>query len=458
MTKGVYRFCVFVLACAGMEVTLAWTREPNYDESKVAPYTLEDPLSFADGRKLRGPEEWSARRQEILGIFAREMYGQPPPEPEAIVTEQTEEGVTLGGFAVRRQMRMWFKNDRSGPHVDWLIVFPRYAKKPVPVLMGLNYRGNHEILSDKEIPVPTDAWVKNNSEAFVTDHRPSEKTRGLKCDDNQRSIVPAAMVIARGYALMTACYGQVSPDPYCEEKDPRYFQIPFAFTGVFDLWPKPAPGQEDYTASLGAWAWALSRGLDLAERIPEIDAKRCLATGYSRLAKAALLATARDERFAACVPVQCGAGGVQLLKRDFGENVTIVNEGFRHWMCGAYRKWAGHELEMPFDQHLLVASIAPRPLLVLGFDEPWYDTKGEWLSCKAASPAWEFLGKPGLPDVEFPATYDTSCIGPVLGYARRTEKHGMSPYDWTWLLDFADRNLRESNFRGNSRERNEKER
>ena len=28
-------------------------RKPNYDEEKVAPYTLEDPLTFADGRKLK---------------------------------------------------------------------------------------------------------------------------------------------------------------------------------------------------------------------------------------------------------------------------------------------------------------------------------------------------------------------------------------------------------------------
>ena len=53
----------------------ASARPPNYDESKVAPYALEDPLAFADGRKLSGPEEWPARRAEILGIFAKEMYG-----------------------------------------------------------------------------------------------------------------------------------------------------------------------------------------------------------------------------------------------------------------------------------------------------------------------------------------------------------------------------------------------
>ena len=50
------------------------------------------------------------------------MYGQPPPAPEAVVTELKEEGPTLAGLAIRRQYRMWFRRDRSGPFVDWLLV------------------------------------------------------------------------------------------------------------------------------------------------------------------------------------------------------------------------------------------------------------------------------------------------------------------------------------------------
>ena len=73
----------------------AFARKPNYDESLVKPYTLEDPLTFVDGRKLQKAEEWPARRREILEIFAREMYGQPPPAPETVVTELIEEGATL---------------------------------------------------------------------------------------------------------------------------------------------------------------------------------------------------------------------------------------------------------------------------------------------------------------------------------------------------------------------------
>ena len=73
-----------------------------------------------------------------------------------------------------------------------------------------------------------------------------------------------------------------------------------------------------------------------------------------------------------------------------------------------------------------------------GFNAGWFDTKGEWLSCQAASPAWEFLGKPGLPKGDFPANFDTRCIGPYLGYVRRGGQHGLSGNDWNWALDFAD--------------------
>ena len=83
-----------VVAAALLAVD-ADAREPNYDEAKVAPYTLEDPLTFADGRKLKDASEWPARRKEILDIFAREMYGVEPPAPEAVVTELREEGPIL---------------------------------------------------------------------------------------------------------------------------------------------------------------------------------------------------------------------------------------------------------------------------------------------------------------------------------------------------------------------------
>ena len=409
----------------------------NYDKSKIAKYELEDPLTFVDGSKVKDASDWARRRGEILGIFAREMYGAEPPKPDTLVTELLDERVTAAGFAIRRRYRMSFRADGSGPAVEWAVWLPRHARKPVPVISFLNYRGNHELTDDPDVPVPT-AWVRNGT--YVKGHRASEATRGQMCRTDADTVLPLQTILARGYAVMSACYCEVSPDPVHDETDPRYFQDTFAFTGVFSLWGARDPDRTDNTTSVGAWAWALSRGLDLAGRIPEIDARRAVVTGCSRLGKAALLAAARDERFAVCVPVQCGGGGACLAKRDYGENVNTEVHLFSHWYCKAYAKYAADPARtLTFDQHLLLACVAPRALLVEGYDtHPWMDTEGEFLACRAAAPVWAFLGKGTMPDVPFPATYDTSAIGADMGFVCRTEQHGIAACDWNWMLDFAD--------------------
>ena len=445
MKRAVQMFAGAMILAAALP---SGAREPNYDESKVAPYTLEDPLSFADGRRLKSAAEWPARRAEILGIFAKEMFGREPPPPEAVVTEMTEEGIAFAGLAIRRQYRMWFRKDKTGPFVDWLLVLPNRINglKPakdgarvvcentarVPVVLMLNYRGNHTVLDDAVVKSPEGAWFKASN-----GYTPEESKTGAMRDSNARSIIPADYLAARGSALLTACFAQISPDVEVTRGDDEKL----AYTRIFDLWPRRSEADDDNITSLGAWAWTLSRGLDLAERIPEIDAKKCVATGSSRLAKTAMLAAARDERFAVCVLNQTGGGGCPLAKRDFGENVSTEMKSFPHWYCRAYGKYVDNEQAMKFDQHLLLASIAPRALLVQGFNSGWFDTKGEYLSCRAASCAWEFLGKKGLPEGDFPANYDTRLVGESLGYVRRGGEHGIAAIDWIWMLDFADRAL-----------------
>ena len=112
---------------------------------------------------------------------------------------------------------------------------------------------------------------------------------------------------------------------------------------------------------------------------------------------------------------------------------------FAHWYCADYAKYAEDPARMlPFDQHLFLACIAPRALLVEGFCSKWFDPKGEYLAVKAASPVWELLCGMGLPEVGEPGDYETSAIGRHLGYVRRTEAHGISAYDWMWMMDFAN--------------------
>ena len=392
----------------------------NKEENKVPDYTVTDPLTFFDGRPVASKAQWPERRKEILEIFQREMYGQMP-SPAPIYLEQLEEGYSIEKSAVRRQVRMWFSPDKTGPKIDWLIVRPRYAKGPVPVILLLNYYGNHTVLPDPEILLPD----------YPLDE--PQKERGALSRTGGRTIYPVDMLLARGYAFVTACYEDVSPDP-----DPIQNEED-AYKRIFDLWGPRDPSRKDNTTSLAAWAWALQRGVDMIAQQPELDASRILLTGSSRLGKAALLSSALDDRIAVTVINQSGGGGVPLSKRYFGETVASEVVKFPHWFCRAYDKYAGAERKMPFDQHLLLSCIAPRPLLIEGFNNPWFDTYGEFQSVKWASRVWEFLGVQGLPYVAWPEENDTSAIGPVVGYVRRHGAHGISAQDWTWMLDFADK-------------------
>ena len=417
-----------VARIAGREVHV---HRAVYDESKLPEYTLEDPLTVLDGTKVT-KETWQKRRREILGIFAKEMFGEEPPVPGTLITDLVDEKEgAAAGYAVRRQYRMYFRPDRTGPCINWILWTPRHAKKPVPVILMLNFDGNHSLVCDPEIPL-CGGWFHNRYRAAM------ESNRGLQRNEGYRYNFPLGVILSRGYAVLTACYADVSPDPE-DVYEPHLKQQPFAYTGVFELWGERDESRDDNTTAIGAWAWALSRGLDLAERIPDVDAKRSVVTGCSRLGKTALLAAARDERFAICVPNQTGAGGVPLAKRGFGENVSTECRQFTHWFCKAYAKYARapHEL-LTFDQHMLLACVAPRPLLVEGFNSNWFDPKGEFLSVRAASPVWEFLTGEGLPEGDIPEPFETRAIGRDLGYVRRTERHGIADCDWMWLIDFAD--------------------
>jgi len=372
--------------------------EFNYDESKAGvlgvDYTIPDALRFADGRQVTR-ENWAERRKEILELFEREVYGRMPPAPTEMTFELVGEKLTNDRFAFERRYRQYFRADKTGPVIDWLVVVPKYAKQPCPVILHLNYHGNDKI------------------SAGSTNHY----------------VLPIGDIVAHGFGFMSAHYTQITSDGVARGGS--------VFDKVHELWGKRNFEKGDNPGTLMVWAWGLCRGLDLAERIPEFDAKRNVVIGSSRLGKAALLAAAFDERFKVCVPNQTGAIGVQLMKRDYGETLAGQRLALAHWYCRNVWKWIGREREMPFDQHLLLACVAPRNLLLECYHKKWFDPKGEWLAAQAASPVWELLTGKGLGAM--PEPYSDAAANPPFGYVRRTECHGLSPYDWKWALDFAER-------------------
>jgi pimeloyl-ACP methyl ester carboxylesterase len=419
--RGTTAVGLFLLVTLGGLASASHARPVNYDEAKVPPYTLPDPLAFRSGAKLASPDEWPQRRAEILALFEDQMYGLIPPRPAKMRLELLESSDILGGRATRKQVRMWFRDDDSGPKIDWIFFIPKNCPGPVPAFLGLNYYGNQELDADPAIRL-CEGWLRDNPKHFITNHRASEKSRGL----NPKSW-PFETLVTRGYALVTACYGDIAPD----DKE-LYTQ------GVHALFPPTAPGAGNNTTALAAWAWGLMRGMDMLEKEPAIDAKRVAVIGCSRLAKAALLAGAKDERFAVIIANQTGGGGVPLAKRDYGENVSTQNQMFPHWFCENFRQYSDNEAAMPFDQHMLLAACAPRRLYVSGFPGKWFDPYGEFLSMKAAEPVWQFLGLSGLPASEWPEEM-SPAMSSHLAYHRRPYEHGIAMYDWQCYLAFTDR-------------------
>jgi hypothetical protein len=398
----------------------------NEDEAKVPAYTLPDPLRFADGSPVRDGSEWrSRRRSELLRLFETHVYGRSPAPPagtRAVVVEADDRA--LGGLAARRQVRVLLDGTESGPAFEILLYVPNGARRPVPVFLGLNFGGNHTVHPDPAIRLSR-GWMRDGP--GVTDYRATEASRGTAA-----ASWPVERILDRGYALATVYYGDLEPDHPDGWKDGVRSRIGPGTHGGF------AP---DDWGAIAAWAWGLSRALDVLAKDQDMDAGRAAVIGHSRLGKTALWAGAQDERFAMVVSNDSGEGGAALARRRFGETTEAITRVFPHWFCSRLREYAGREDALPVDQHLLLALVAPRPLYVASASlDLWADPRGEFLSARAAEPVYRLLGEDGLGVHEMPVP--DRPVGKRIGYHVRRGEHALTACDWEQYLDFADRHLR----------------
>lgn len=394
----------------------------NYDESKVGSYTLPDPLTFNDGKKVTNAREWESRRHELLELFAENVYGRTPKPPnQTAFTIFDSDKNALGGKAVRKQVTIFFSSNKAGPKEDLLIYIPAGSKRPVPLILALNFSGNQAVINDPAVRLST-LWNR-------TTHQREQAKEDSRGSDTGFEV---EKVLARGYGFATICYQDIEPDfngGFVHGLRPLFFKK-----------GQTQPAADDWGA-IGAWAYGLSRAMDYLEKDKDVDAKRVAVMGHSRLGKTVLWSGAFDQRFAMVISSCPGEGGASLARRNYGETIRSLTDRFGYQFSANYRKYADHEDQLPVDTHELIALIAPHPVYITGAqDDQWADPKGEFLACVAAGPVYRLSGMQDLGTDQMPPL--NQPIMHTIGFHYRDGKHAVTDFDWNQFLVFADMHLR----------------
>jgi hypothetical protein len=197
----------------------------------------------------------------------------------------------------------------------------------------------------------------------------------------------------------------------------------------------------DNFSTVGAWAWGLSRALDYLQTDKAIDSKHVAVFGFSRLGKAALWAGVTDERFKLVISNESGAGGAKLFHYTAGEGIRRLCTKFPHWFCTNFKKYMDQDSILPFDQHMVIGMIAPRPVYVASAEgDANSNPEGEFWGAKNAEAVYKLFGPYGLPADKQPPL-NTPAVGRI-AYHIRPGGHDVKDYDWIQYLNFADKYLK----------------
>lgn len=327
---------------------------------------------------------WADRRNKILQILCEEEYGFLPENKADVTAEIIEKNNNYCAGKVQYQkVKLTLTLENGIVSFPVSVCIPKGNEK-YPFFIFLNFR-----------PDVPDRYY------------PTEEI----CDN--------------GFAVLSFCYKDVTSD------DGDFTN---GLAGVIFPDGKRKPND---CGKIGLWSYAASRVMDYAETLPQLDVSRAAVIGHSRLGKTALLTGALDDRFALAVSNDSGCSGAALSRHNQGETIADICRQFPFWFCENYKKYAGNEAMLPFDQHFLLACIAPRSLYVASAEEDlWADPNSEFLSCAAASEVYRKLGLDGLisPD-RLPAAGDVFHDGNI-GYHLRSGTHYLSRKDWGPVMKF----------------------
>ncbi|BAL91158.1 hypothetical protein AMIS_59380 [Actinoplanes missouriensis 431] len=128
-------------------------------------------------------------------------------------------------------------------------------------------------------------------------------------------------------------------------------------------------GSTSSTGLLAAWAWGVSRIIDVLEQsggsILRADATG--VTGCSRFGKGAFVTGAFDQRIALTMPIESGSAGVPIFRGIPGEGAQSLSSAYgeQPWLGDAFGSFTSSPARLPVDTHSAIAMIAPRGLFIM---------------------------------------------------------------------------------------------
>ena len=235
------------------------------------------------------------------------------------------------------------------------------------------------------------------------------------------------------FAVISFCYEDVtSDDDNFNDGLARYFC---------------AEDNNDKVGKIAIWAFAASVVMDYIQTIDEIDKQNVAIVGLSRLGKTALLAGALDDRFSYVISNESGQSGAALSRGKSGEKIKDIYNEFPYWFSKSYKKYIDNEDLQEFDQHFLLALIAPRKLYVASAeDDLWADPKSEFLSCVAVNPIYKLYNKEGIVYDDYPQVNQKLHKGNI-GYHMRSGSHSLIRYDWNSFIEYINKKIEQEDIK-----------
>ncbi len=332
---------------------------PAFDQLPII-RPLPDPfVSFTDGTRNTSFANWERQRNEIFSAVQKYMLGPKPDCSDCTVNASFTPNPNNA-----LQGTLTISTTRNGVTATQTstVTFPATGSGPFPFIIGFSGTGTGSIPA-----------------GLLTD------VAKISFNNNQ--------VLTAFYSL----YPELCAGAAC------------------NVAPNHGRGGSN-SGQYAAWSWGVSRVIDAIEKLSSqtgttlpLNVTRSAVTGCSFGGKEALYAGAMDERIALTIAQENGGGGVPSWR--FNQNVEAqapphlpvpntvgsvenINNTNYGWFSGQLAQFAGSNVyKLPFDQHMVLAMIAPRAVLHTGNTGfYWLGNGAGYVSARAAERVYNEFG------------------------------------------------------------------